>query len=269
VQNSIVLREATAEDLPFLAHLYRDTRRQELEGWGWPREQQEWFLQMQFDARQRSYETAFPDARDRLICVEGAPVGRLLVNREQAALHLIDIALLEKHRNQGVGRQLIGQLQKECARDGFTLRLQVLEGNPAIRLYRRLGFTETGTEAMYLQMAWTPTDRLGELRMTEHLTADDFAPYVQTRFQVSGTSDFELVLASVKDCSNTRLEQFSLAFLGRASPWLPQGQYKLEHEQMGECELFLVPNGPDADGMRYEASFSRFVEAPGASSGEF
>ena len=267
MQNSIVLREATADDLPFLAHLYRDTRRQELEGWGWPREQQEWFLQMQFDARQRSYETAFPDAEDRLICMEGVPVGRLLVNREPSSLHLVDLALLEEYRSQGAGSQLIGQLQRECAKDGLTLRLQVLEGNPAIRLYRRLGFAETGAEAMYLQMAWTPTERHEGLCMTEHLTADDFVPHVQTRFQVSGETDFELVLASVKDCSNARLEQFSLAFLGRPSPWLPQGQYKLEHEQMGECELFLVPNGPDADGMRYEASFSRFVEAPGANSG--
>ena len=268
MQNSIVLREAIADDLPFLAHLYRDTRRQELEGWGWPREQQEWFLQMQFDARQRSYETAFLDAENSLICMEGVPVGRLLVNREPSALHLIDIALLEEYRNQGIGSLLIGQLQKECTKEGGTLRLQVLEGNPAIRLYRRLGFAETGIEAMYLQMTWAPTARRGGLCMTEHLTADDFAPYVQTRFQVSGTSDFELVLDSVKNCSNARLEQFSLAFLGRASPWLPQGQYKLEHEQMGECELFLVPNGPDADGMHYEASFSRFVEAPGASSGD-
>jgi hypothetical protein len=33
---------------------------------------------------------------------------------------------------------------------------------------------------------------------------------------------------------------------------------------MGECELFLVPLGADASGMRYEAAFSRFIDAPGA-----
>ena len=269
MQDSIALREVTTQDLPFLAHLYRDTRRRELEGWGWPQEQQEWFLQMQFDARQRSYEAAYPDAEDRLICMEDAPVGRLLVNREPAGLCLIDIALLEEHRNRGIGSLLIGQLQRECSKESWTLHLQVLDGNPAIQLYRRLGFAETGAEAMYVQMAWTPTSKPGGLCVTEHLTANDFAPHVQTRFQVAGEDEVELVLASVKDCSNARLEQFSLAFLGQASPWLPQGQYKLEHEQMGECELFLVPNGPDAGGMHYEASFSRFVEASGADSGEF
>lgn len=224
---------------------------------------------MQFDARQRSYEAEFPDAEDRLIYLEDAPVGRLLVNREQAGLHLIDIALLEEHRNQGIGSLLIGQLQRECTKEGWTLHLQVLEGNPAIQLYRRLGFAQTGAEAMYVHMAWIPTGRPGGLCMAEHLTVKDFAPYVQTRFQVTGEGDFELVLASVKDCSNARLEQFSLGFLGQASPWLPQGQYKLEHAQMGECELFLVPNGPDASGMRYEATFSRFVEEPSARPGDF
>jgi len=263
LQDSIALREVAAEDIPFLAHLYRDTRRQEIESWGWPRQQQEWFLQMQFDARQRSYEAAYPNAEDRLICMADAPVGRLLVNREPAGLCLIDIALLEEYRNRGIGSLLIGQLQREYSKESWTLHLQVLEGNPAIRFYRRLGFAETGAEAMYVQMAWTPTSKPGGPYVTEHFTANDFAPHVQTRFQVAGAGHVELVLASVKDCSNARLEQFSLAFLGQASPWLPQGQYKLEHPQMGECDLFLVPNGPDASGMRYEATFSRFVEASG------
>jgi ribosomal protein S18 acetylase RimI-like enzyme len=159
LQNPITLREATTDDVPFLGRLYRDTRRLEVEGWGWPREQQEWFLEMQFEARQSSYVAAFPDAEDRIVCMEDMPVGRLLVNLELAGLHLIDLALLEEFRNRGIGSELIGKLQKECAKEGRTLRLQVLQSNPAIRLYRRLGFAETGVEAMYLHMAWTPASR--------------------------------------------------------------------------------------------------------------
>lgn len=95
--------------------------------------------------------------------------------------------------------------------------------------------------------------------MSEKLTFRDFYPYLHTKFQVTDMGDYNLELSAVADLSNTQLEQFSLIFSGIASPWLPQGLYKLAHPQMGQCELFLVPNGPDNTGMRYEASFSRFI----------
>jgi hypothetical protein len=50
--------------------------------------------------------------------------------------------------------------------------------------------------------------------------------------------------------------QFSLVFRGPAGPMLPQAIYRLDHAELGELELFLVPIGPDAEGMRYEAAFA-------------
>ena len=50
--------------------------------------------------------------------------------------------------------------------------------------------------------------------------------------------------------------QFSLVFRGPAGPVLPQATYRLDHAELGELELFLVPIGPDAGGMRYEAAFA-------------
>ncbi len=41
---------------------------------------------------------------------------------------------------------------------------------------------------------------------------------------------------------------------------LGQGTFDLEHDQIGSFALFLVPIGPDAEGMRYEAVFNRFVK---------
>ena len=95
--------------------------------------------------------------------------------------------------------------------------------------------------------------------MSEVLTVNDFVLYLRTRFRVTDLDNYYLELSEVIDTSNDRLEQFSLTFVGVASPWLPQASYKLEHPQMGECELFLVPNGPNGSGMRYEAVFSRFI----------
>ena len=50
--------------------------------------------------------------------------------------------------------------------------------------------------------------------------------------------------------------QFSVLFRGPADAVLPQGTYTVVHGDLGELALFLVPLGPDGDGMRYEAAFA-------------
>jgi hypothetical protein len=97
--------------------------------------------------------------------------------------------------------------------------------------------------------------------MTKTLAVEDFSPHLHTRFLVAGAGGEELELTSATDLSNAQLEQFSLIFTGKSSPWLPQSLYRLIHPLMGDIELFLVPVGPDAAGMRYEAVFCRFVES--------
>jgi ribosomal protein S18 acetylase RimI-like enzyme len=83
------------------------------------------------------------------------------VGREAGGMRVIDIAMLEEHRNCGIGGELLRRLQQECEAQGCTLRLQVFHGNPAIRLYERLGFVQSGTDAMYMQMEWLPSPRTG------------------------------------------------------------------------------------------------------------
>jgi hypothetical protein len=100
--------------------------------------------------------------------------------------------------------------------------------------------------------------------MPEQLSMKDFARHLQTRFTLAAPKNYALELEEVTDHSNAQLEQFSLVFIGAASPWLQQGSYKLTHAQMQECELFLVPIGPGGDGMRYQAIFSRLARKPDA-----
>jgi hypothetical protein len=97
--------------------------------------------------------------------------------------------------------------------------------------------------------------------MTEELSLNDFAAHIHSRFQVAHLDGYELELTAITNSSNAQLEQFSLIFTGTASPWLQQGIYPLVHPRLRECELFLVPLGPDATGMRYEAAFSRIIVA--------
>ena len=49
---------------------------------------------------------------------------------------------------------------------------------------------------------------------------------------------------------------FSIIFRGPSGQSVPQRIYRLEHAQLGQLDLFLVPIGPDGVGMCYEAVFS-------------
>jgi len=149
---AVTLRNAVPADEVFLFALYAETRADEFRSWGLGAQQQEALARMQFDARQRSYAAAFPCAADRIVCVGALPIGRLLTCLQDGKLQLVDVALLGSHRQQGIGANILRQLIEECATGNQVIRLQVLLGNPAQEIYRRLGFAEIGRDGMYIQM---------------------------------------------------------------------------------------------------------------------
>lgn len=90
----------------------------------------------------------------------------------------------------------------------------------------------------------------------EALTAADFAPLLHERFRIAhdvpAPFDVELIAVSEIDRGSGGRSPFSLVFEGGPSPPLPQRIYRVEHEQLGAIEIFLVPIAAD----RYEAVFT-------------
>jgi ribosomal protein S18 acetylase RimI-like enzyme len=258
LEQQITLRNATPEDVPFLAQLYGDTRREEVSLWGWPAAQQDWFLQMQFDAQRRSYKATFPAATDRIVQLGDAAIGRMLVEETDTEARLIDIALLSKHRNHGIGSMLLNDLLQRCREIGCALHLQVRRGNPAVRLYQRLGFHQTVTHSIYVRMEWSqplPIERVSVSHLKE------IAPYLNSVFRTVQPEGHALKLAEISDFSNKKQEQYSLVFTSSDTPWLSQGTYTLLHSHIPDLSIFLVPIGPNPEGMQYEAVFSRLLES--------
>jgi hypothetical protein len=100
--------------------------------------------------------------------------------------------------------------------------------------------------------------------MAASLTEQEFSQHVGTNFQlklVQGTVN--LNLSKVKGYPSgpneqTGMERFSAFFDGPPDPRLPQAVYQLEHERMGQFELFLVPVAKNDQGFQYEAVFNYF-----------
>ena len=85
------------------------------------------------------------------------PCGMGLLNlqpfKKLAHQCLISLIVDEQHRNKGVGTALVEELT-QLAKSRFSieiLHLEVYESNPAIRLYRRLGFKEFGCQKHFIK----------------------------------------------------------------------------------------------------------------------
>lgn len=90
-------------------------------------------------------------------------------------------------------------------------------------------------------------------------TEATFSPYVGQTFRIGEEGDRVTETRLVETSTfgpGHRRAQFSLVFRAPEDVVLPQRIYRVEHHQLGVFELFLVPIGPDGEGMRYEAVFT-------------
>ena len=152
--DTIRLRPERPEDETFLREVYAGTRKEEMDAVGWPPALREAFLNSQFSAQAQGYRTMFPKADFQIILSNGRSVGRMVVNRATKEILLVDIALLPAHRNAGIGTVLMQGLLSEAAASGKPLRLSVIKGQRAFRLYQRLGFKKTGESDLRDELEW-------------------------------------------------------------------------------------------------------------------
>lgn len=159
----ISFRPIGEEDRDFLRCLYASTREQELaQVTDWSAEQKEAFLAQQFEAQHHHYQKYYPEASFDLILDDGEPIGRLYVSRWEREIRLVDVALVPEARGRGIGTELLRDLLAEGERSGKTVSIHVERFNPALRLYRRLGFREIEEKGPYFLMEWRPPEGAAE-----------------------------------------------------------------------------------------------------------
>jgi ribosomal protein S18 acetylase RimI-like enzyme len=156
LSRNISLRTAAANESEFLIRVYASTRAEEMAAWGWNPAQQAGFIQMQFHARRRGYAASYPSAETSVIFLNDVPVGSLTTFRSSSEFRVLDISLLSEYRGLGIGGELIGILISEAVHLKCTIRLSVVRGNRAARLYERLGFVATGGDVVYCEMEYLP-----------------------------------------------------------------------------------------------------------------
>lgn len=149
----VALQPAATADQPLLLRLFVEQRASIFVAAGLDERQVETMLKSQFQFRSHSYAQQHPAAEDRILVTSaGERIGRILIDWTGESARLIDIAILQSHRGNGIGTGVLEKCLDEAAQRGCPLRLTVDRGNPAERLYARMGFTPIGETPLQREM---------------------------------------------------------------------------------------------------------------------
>lgn len=147
------LRRQTGSDQGFIQALFVARRWQEVSAApNWSDAQRRDFLLGQAELQSRHYAQYYPAADFLILVHEQAPIGRLCVHQSESEVRIVDIALLPKHQNQGLGSALLHGVLALADRQQKACGLSVEQLSPARRLYERLGFRALDEQGFYIQM---------------------------------------------------------------------------------------------------------------------
>jgi ribosomal protein S18 acetylase RimI-like enzyme len=151
----LTFRAIADADRPFLVRVYASTRAEELAAAPLTDAQKAAFLEGQFHLQHAHYQKHYPQADWLVTSRAGEDIGRLYIERWPSQHRIIDIAFLPGHRGKGFGSALLRDLMDEAAACGKDVSIHVEKDNPAMRLYRRLGFITEEDKGVYDLMRWT------------------------------------------------------------------------------------------------------------------
>lgn len=130
----IELRQGRRSDIEFIYELRTETMKEYFEqAGGWD------------EREQRDYAGAHIE-NTKIIVVDGRDAGVIKVLPQSGGLDLHQFQILPGFQNRGIGGLLIGEILQEAAGAGADVTLDVLKVNPALRLYKRMGFRITSED---------------------------------------------------------------------------------------------------------------------------
>jgi ribosomal protein S18 acetylase RimI-like enzyme len=142
----LTLRPATSGDLELLWSIHREAMRPIVESaWGWDE-----------DDQLSRFRQSTDIAAHHLIEVDSAPVGLLALRNSDDEFEIDRIEIRPAFQGRGIGTAVLESVIARAQATARAIRLQVLVGSPASRLYERLGFRAVEHSASHVTMVRTP-----------------------------------------------------------------------------------------------------------------
>lgn len=142
------LRDATIVDLGFIFRVYRITMKDYIAAvYKWDEQ-----------AQRLRYEEAFKKDDYAIIQVEGEDMGVFSVLNMDSYLFLSRIEILPPFQNQGIGTKILTALIVRGHAQRKPIMLRVYKLNPAVRLYKRLGWQIIRQDETQYDMLYATVD---------------------------------------------------------------------------------------------------------------
>ena len=120
------IRQATIKDLAILDRIHTENMQ------GYVEKVYPWNSQL--------FRNYFVSEDYQIIEIKGQIIGFFKITRSTTDIYLGEIQIETNYQKQGIGTAIIKSIIKEAKKNHQRLWLKVIRGNPAERLYRRLGF---------------------------------------------------------------------------------------------------------------------------------
>jgi ribosomal protein S18 acetylase RimI-like enzyme len=120
-------------------------------------ETQRWIIEKLFGVRGyevewQKFDAVYDEGSTSIICVEGRSVGWLSTTSRDDAIEIGHIYLLPMFQRRGIGTLLIQAIIGDARAAGLRVRLSTAKINPAVALYKRLGFQLVGESEFKIYM---------------------------------------------------------------------------------------------------------------------
>lgn len=134
----INLRQSTEEDFEFIFSLNKINMKKYVDVIrGWNEEYE-----------RADMKTKFIPGAHKIIQADRQDIGVILIQEEPDHFKLTHLELLPEFQNKGIGTKLIKEVLDNAKAKNKYVWLKVLKTNPAIELYKKLGFVKIGEEEL-------------------------------------------------------------------------------------------------------------------------
>ena len=149
------LRPERERDQAFLKQLFRSTR-QFLYQIQLPVSHIDLLVDQQFQLQLMHYRRRFVNLTTWIIQLKSAPVGKIMIDAQEAALHVVDFCFLPDQCGKGYGSAVLDALQALAAKRRTILQLTVDRQNLAAKkFYVSLGFQIAGMSDTDETLVWS------------------------------------------------------------------------------------------------------------------
>ncbi|MCC7700957.1 GNAT family N-acetyltransferase [Janthinobacterium sp. GW460P] len=101
------------------------------------------------------YRQAYPHAAYLVLQRGDTPIGRLILDRQDKVLHLVDIAILPAAHGQGAGSAVLRGPQAQAGAEQRDIHLALNKSNTAARAVPAAGFSPARGKQVQEQLEWS------------------------------------------------------------------------------------------------------------------